>query len=757
VSGPSSSQAGGASTPHALLSRLPTSGSGPLRSCSSGAHDFRVTDMRRLVEGVPAFLLIAAPFLIGLRAINLLDSVYGTHRDLHPLLGSEALFWSIPVLSLLASLAAWNQVWRHGETVRRAPALVMGAALAGTGAWWVALFLWRIVMGLAASAPDTAGPSAQYQLRVGLLFGVPAAFASVICAAILSRRAPKGNQPWGPGLVALALTAFVQLTPVELPLARLDLSSALRRLHRGGEDPNLVRHVCAACSVVARWPAVLDGVVPDLEKLLREDPSRATEVWGALSCFSLKERPAAREALSAMATSSEVPAQVRAVAVEASGLDNEERLRTFLRDESPEVRRAVVELIKKKVQATETSRQGSDERGAARPGEPRLEAAAGVALQIARGDPDPVVRGPALLLLGRLGEGLAYAEAASLARVVDGPTCTRAFAPDPAFGSEDAGYDHVLEAVVSNSNCSEIAERARGFLGARAEATSRRHAVTARDQVCRGDASANEALAVVRRIARESLRAAQSLVANLHCPGYPQVLTEVAWAIDLPPQVRLAASFAAGAPPRDLVLLFLDDNDAGLRRHAIDSLMDGYRGVGPMNLRNERERLWGLGVLQDRGLKDPAEANRRALCIGLERSFVPHEAEVVRLKATIHDQCQTMGLLPAYAVSEARPGLDLVLLALDDNDAGSRRNAIDSLIDGYRGSGPMYLWNERERLWGLAVLQDRGLKDPAEANRRAVCMGLEHSLVPHEAEVVRLKATIHDQCQKMGLLQERPP
>jgi hypothetical protein len=64
-----------------------------------------------------------------------------------------------------------------------------------------------------------------------------------------------------------------------------------------------------------------------------------------------------------------------------------------------------------------------------------------------------------------------------------------------------------------------------------------------------------------------------------------------------------------------------------------------------MALTHESQRLWWLGVLQERGLKDPAEANRRALCIGLERSFVPHEAEVVRLKASIHDQCQTMGLL----------------------------------------------------------------------------------------------------------------
>jgi hypothetical protein len=599
--------------------------------------------VRRLVEGLPAFLLIVAPFLIGLRAINLLGDVYGTHGDLHPLLGSEALFWSIPVLSLLASVAAWNYVWRHGETVGSAPARVLGTALAGTGAWWVALFFWRIVMGLAASAPDSAGPSAQYQLRVGLLFGVPVAFASVICAAILSRRAPKGNQPWGPGLVALGLTALVLLTPVELTLARRDLSSAVRRLHRGGEDPNLVRHVCAACSVVARWPAVLDGVVPDLEKLLREDPGRATEVWGALTCFSLKERPAARKAMSAMATSSEVPAQVRAVAVEASGLDDEERLRTLLRDESPQVRRAVVELIKKKVQPTESSRQGSDEIGVAPPGEPRLEAGAGVALQIARGDPDPVVRGPALLLLGRLGDGKAYAEAASLARVVDGPTCTRAFAPDPALGSEDAGYDHVLEAVVANSNCSEISERARGVLRVRVEVTSRRHVVTARDEICHAVTHTDEALAVVRRLARESLDAARGLVANLNCPGSQQVLREVSRAIDLPPGVRLAASRGAG-PSGDLLLLFLEDNDAGLRRHAIDSLVWDY-SIHHGNTSQERAGLWALHALQERGLKDPIEANRRVLCIGLERSLVPHEDELVRLKASIHDQCQTMGLL----------------------------------------------------------------------------------------------------------------
>jgi hypothetical protein len=602
--------------------------------------------LRRLVEGVPAFVLLVAPFLIGLRAINLLADVYGTHADLHPLLGSEALFWSIPVLSLLASVAVWNQVSRHEETARRAPAQVMGAVLAGTGAWWVALFLWRIVMGLAASAPDTAGPSAQYQLRVGLLFGVPAAFVSVICAAILSRDTRKGNQPWGPSLVALGLTAVVLLTPLELTLGRRDLSSALRRLHRGGEDPNLVEHICAACSVVARWPAVLDGVVPDLEKLLREDPGRATEVWGALSCPSLKERPAAREALSAMATSSEVPAQIRAVAVEASGLDDEERLRTFLRDESPEVRRAVVELIKKKLQATESSRPGSDEIGVTHPGEPRLEAGAGVALQIARGDPDPVVRGPALLLLGRLGDGKAYAEAASLARVVDGSTCTHAFAPDPAFGSEDAGYDHVLEAVIANPGCREVAQAAQGMRATRAQVRSARHMMTARKEVCGLATQTKQALELVSRLAREDPVAAQQLVANLWCPGSRELLDEVVRARDLPAEVRLAASSGAAGPPLDLVLLFLEDKDTGLRRHAIDSLIDGFQGTGPMASRDERQKLWGLRVLQERGLKDPVDANRRAICIGLEHSLVPHEAEVVRLKGAIHDQCRSMGLLP---------------------------------------------------------------------------------------------------------------
>jgi hypothetical protein len=606
--------------------------------------------VRRLVEGLPAFLLIVAPFLIGLRAINLLGDVYGTHGDLHPLLGSEALFWSIPVLSLLASVAAWNHVWRHGETVGRAPARVLGAALAGTGAWWMALFLWRIVMGLAASAPDSAGPSAHYQLRVGLLFGVPAAFASVVCAAILSRRAPKGNQPWGPGLVALGLTALVLLTPVELTLARRDLSSALRRLHRGGEDPNLVWHVCAACSVVARWPAVLDAVVPDLEKLLREDPGRATEVWGALSCFDLKERPAARKALSAMATSSQVPAQVRAVAVEASGLDDEERLRTLLRDESPEVRRAVVELIKKKVQANESSRRGSDETGAARPGDPRLEAAAGVALQMARGDPDPVVRGPALLLLGRLGDGEAYAEAASLARVVDGPTCTRSFAPDPAFGSEDAGYDYVLEAVIANPGCGEIAQAAQGMRATRAQARSARHMLTARKEVCGLVAQTNQALELVSRLAREDPLAARQLVANLWCPGSRQLLAEVARARDVPAEVRLSASYQIVAS-QDLLLSFLGDPDPGLRRHAIDSLIEAYalpfqaRGPDRVLPAEERRGLWALQALREQGLKDPLEENGRALCAGLERSFPPHEEEVVRLKGTIHDQCRSMGLL----------------------------------------------------------------------------------------------------------------
>lgn len=607
--------------------------------------------MRRLVEGVPAFVLLVAPFLIGLRAINLLADVYGTHADLHPLLGSEALFWSIPVLSLLASVAVWNQVSRHEETAPRASVQVMGAVLAGTGAWWVALFLWRIVMGLAASAPDTAGPSAQYQLRVGLLFGVPAAFVSVICAAILSRDAPKGNQPWGPGLVALGLTAVVLLTPLELTLGRRDLSSALRRLHRGGEDPNLVQHVCAACSVVARWPAVLDGVVPDLEKLLREDPGRATEVWGALSCPSLKERPAAREGLSAMATSSEVPAQVRAVAVEASGLDDEERLRTFLRDESPEVRRAVVELIKKKLQATESLRPGSDEIGVAHPGEPRLEAGAGVALQIARGDPDPVVRGPALLLLGRLGDGNAYAEAASLARVVDGSTCTHAFAPDPAFGSEDAGYDHVLEAVIANPGCREVAQAAQGMRATRAQVRSARQMMTTRKEVCGLATQTKQALELVSRLAREDPLAAQQLVANLWCPGSRELLDEVVRARDLPAEVRLSASYHTGAS-QDLLVSLLGDPDPRVRRRAVDSLIEAYAlpftaaGPGGVLPVDERRVLWALHGLQERGLKDPVEENRRALCNGLERSFVPHEGEVVRLKGAIHDQCRSMGLLP---------------------------------------------------------------------------------------------------------------
>jgi hypothetical protein len=445
----------------------------------------------------------------------------------------------------------------------------------------------------------------------------------------------------------LGATAVLMLPAVDTALARMDLFVAFRHFRRADENLDATRHVCAVLSVLARSPRVLDGVVRDLEQVLRGDPRRAPEVVDALSCWSLKERPLAGKTLGAMAAASELPVAVRvgAVASLEGRFDDEDLLKTLLRDDSVDVRRAVVGLVQKRLQVIDNWHNQPEWTRKGSPGQERLEDTGVVVLQMARRDPEAVVRGPALVMLGKLGDANAYAEAASLARVVDGPTCTRAFAPDPAFGSEDAGYDHVLEAVVANSNCSEITEKARGVLRVRVEVTSRRHVVTARDEICHAVTHTDEALAVVRRLARENPDAAQVLVANLHCPGYPRVLTEVTRAIDLPPKVRLAASFEAGAPPRDLVLLFLEDNDAGLRRRAIDSLIDGYGGVGPMALTDESQRLWWLRVLQERGLKDPAEANRRALCAGLERSFVPHEAEVVRLKASIHDQCQKMGLL----------------------------------------------------------------------------------------------------------------
>jgi hypothetical protein len=170
--------------------------------------------------------------------------------------------------------------------------------------------------------------------------------------------------------------------------------------------------------------------------------------------------------------------------------------------------------------------------------------------------------------------------------------------------------------------------------------------MTARKEVCGLATQTKQALELVSRLAREDPVAAQQLVANLWCPGSRELLDEVVRARDLPAEVRLAASSGAAGPPLDLVLLFLEDKDTGLRRHAIDSLIDGFQGTGPMASRDERQKLWGLRVLQERGLKDPVDANRRAICIGLEHSLVPHEAEVVRLKGAIHDQCRSMGLLP---------------------------------------------------------------------------------------------------------------
>jgi hypothetical protein len=598
--------------------------------------------VRRLVEGLPAFVLLVAPFLLGLRAHNLLNEVYGTHRDLHPVLGSAALFWLIPVISLVASGALWDRVSRQWGITGKARTRVEGIALCVTGVWWVADLLWIVVMGLAATAPDSGGPSAREQLRFALFFGVPAAVASIVCAHILSARAPKGHQLWRLSLAGLGATAVLMLPAVDMALARMDLFVALRHFRRADEDLDATRHVCAVLSVLAKSPRVLDGVVRELEQVLRSDPSRASEVLDGLGCWSLRQRPLARTALGAMAADGELPVAVRVAAVTLleGWLDDEDLLKTLLRNDSVDVRRSVVGLVEKRLQAIDRLPKNPEGGRNGSPSLERLEDPGVVVLQIAKRDPEPVVRGPALIMLGRLGDANAYAEAAALARAADGATCAHAFSPNTALGSEDTGYDHVLEAVVANSNCSEIADRARGVLRARAEATSLRHAVTARDQVCQGGASANEALAVVRRLARESPQAARSLVANLNCPGSRQLLLEVSRALDLPPKVRLAASFDAAGPPRDLFLLFLADNDAGLRRHAIDSLVNAYA-----TSKEDRERLWALHALQERGLKDPDEANRRALCIGLERSFVPHEDEVVRLKTIIHDQCQTMGLL----------------------------------------------------------------------------------------------------------------
>jgi hypothetical protein len=604
-----------------------------------------VRDLRRFVEWLATLILLAVPFLIGLRAINLLEDVYGTHGDLHPVLASEALFWSIPVLSLLASVAIWGQVWRRWGIGWSAP--LVGAVLGGTGGWWVAFVLWRIVRGLAASAPDSGGPSARFQLQAGLVFGIPAALVSVVCASILSRRALQGSRLWRLSFAGLGLAAVTLLPTVELTLTRLDLSSALRRLRRSGEDGDSVWHICAVCSVLAKWPVNLDAVVPDLEKMWREDPERAAEVSSALSCFSLRDRLAARRALSSMATAGSLPAQVRAAAVmESDLLNEEERLEALLRDESPDVRRAVVELVHKKLQEIDRWQKTPEWVRKGSPSAERLEDTGFVVLQIAKRDQEPVVRGAALVMLGKLGDANAYVEAAAMARAADRPTCARAFRPDDALGSENAGYDRVLEAVVANPNCNEIAEAARAELGARAKATSFRHALSAKDEICHAVTHPNEALAVVRRIARESPQDARIMVANLNCAGHPQILREVSRALDLPPEVRLAASSGAAGPPLDLVLLFLEDKDTGLRRHAIDSLIDGFGGTGPMASREEKQKLWGLRVLQERGLKDPAETNRRAICIGLEHSLVPHEAEVVRLKEAIHEQCRSMGLLP---------------------------------------------------------------------------------------------------------------
>jgi hypothetical protein len=604
--------------------------------------------LRRFVEWLATLILLAVPFLIGLRASNLLGDVYGTHGDLHPVLASEALFWSIPVLSLLASVATWGQVWRRWGISWSAP--LVSAVLGGTGAWWVAFVLWRIVRGLAASAPDSGGPSARFQLQAGLVFGIPAALVSVVCAFILSRRAPQGSRLWRLSLAGLGLAAVTLLPTVELTLTRLDLSSALRRLRRGGEAGDSVWHICAICSVLAKWPAILDGVVPDLEKMWREDPERAAEVSSALSCFSLRDRPAARRALSSMATAANLPPQVRAMAVgESDVLHEEERLKALLRDESPDVRRAVVELIKKKMQPTEGSRRRPDG-GYAHPSEQGLGPAAAAALEVARADPDPVVRGLALLLLGRLGDLGAYTAAASLARATDSLTCSRAFAPDPAVTAENTGYEQVLEAVIANPSCSTIAHTAQEFLKARAHERSAGHMLTTLEEIC-ARAQTGGALELVRRLAREDRLAARDLVANLSCPGSRQVELEVARAPDLPPEVRLSASFRAG-PGKELLLSFLDDPDPGLRRHAIDSLIGAYarpfqaRGPDRVLPSEERDGLWALQALRERGLQDPLEENRRALCVNLEHSFPPHDAEVVRLKGAIHDQCRSMGLLP---------------------------------------------------------------------------------------------------------------
>jgi hypothetical protein len=599
--------------------------------------------MRRLAE-LSFFVLLLVPFLIGLRAINLVNKVYGTHRDLHPLLDELPLL--IPILSLLTTAAVWSRVSRHWGIAGKARTRFVGIALAGTSVAWVAAVAWTIVMGLTAMAPDSAGPSAEVQLKTALFLGVPAAVANLFCAHLLNARAPGGHQLWRISLAGLGATAFLMLPAVDTALARLDLFVALGQFRRADQGLDATSHLCTVLLVLERSPKVLDGVVWDLERVLKGDPGRAPEVASALGCWSLRERPLARRALGSMATARELPVWVRVGAVGSldGWFDDEDLLKTLLRDDSVDVRRAVVGLVQKRLQVIDSWHKHPEWRRTGSPSDERLEDTGFVVLQIARGDPEPVVRGPALVMLGKLGDANAYAGAADMARVAGRATCARAFAPDDALGSEDTGYDRVLAAVVANSNCSEIADAARAELNARATARSFRKSLTDREEICKAGAPTNEALAIVRRLARENLNAARTLVANLSCPGSREVLREVSRALDLPPGVRLAASFGAG-PPGDLLLLFLKDDDAGLRRHAIDSLVWDY-SIHHGNTSQERAGLWALQALQERGLKDPDQANRLALCIGLDRSFVPHDDEVVRLKTSIHDQCQTMGLLP---------------------------------------------------------------------------------------------------------------
>src|SRR5258708_28424439 len=127
--------------------------------------------MRGLADVLSVLVLLFVPCLLGRRAHNLLNEVYGPHRDLHPVLGSAALFWLIPVMSLLASGALWGRVSRRWGIAGKPRARLVGIALSVTGVWWVADLLWLVVMGLAATAPDSGGPPAGGQLRFALFFG----------------------------------------------------------------------------------------------------------------------------------------------------------------------------------------------------------------------------------------------------------------------------------------------------------------------------------------------------------------------------------------------------------------------------------------------------------------------------------------------------------------------------------------------------------------------------------------------------------